>query len=66
MKSLQEKKLEIWFLTGSQSLYGPETLEQVAEQSKKVVDTLNAASDVPIKATWKPVLTTPESIKAIC
>lgn len=66
MKSLQEKKLEIWFLTGSQSLYGPETLQQVAEQSKKVVDTLNAASDVPIKATWKPVLTTPESIKAIC
>jgi len=66
MKSLQEKKLEIWFLTGSQSLYGPETLEQVAEQSKKVVDTLNSASDVPIKATWKPVLTTPESIKAIC
>ena len=66
MKSLQEKKLEIWFLTGSQSLYGPETLEQVAEQSKKVVDTLNAAADVPIKATWKPVLTTPESIKAIC
>jgi L-arabinose isomerase len=66
MKSLQEKKLEIWFLTGSQSLYGPETLEQVANQSKKVVDTLNAAPDLPIKATWKPVLTTPESIKAIC
>ena len=66
MKSLQEKKLEIWFLTGSQSLYGSETLEQVAEQSNKVVDTLNAASDVPIKATWKPVLTTPESIKGIC
>ena len=66
MKSLQEQNLEVWFLTGSQSLYGDETLKQVADQSQAVVDTLNAAAELPIKATWKPVLTTPESIKAIC
>jgi L-arabinose isomerase len=66
VKSLQDNGLEIWFLTGSQSLYGDETLAQVAKQSQEVVATLNAATNVPIKATWKPVLTTPESIKAIC
>ena len=66
MKSLHEQNLEVWFLTGSQSLYGDETLKQVADQSQAVVDTLNAAAELPIKATWKPVLTTPESIKAIC
>ena len=66
MKSLSEKGLEVWFLTGSQPLYGEDILAQVAEQSKQVVATLNAASDLPIKATWKPVLTTPEAIKALC
>ena len=66
MKSLSEKGLEVWFLTGSQPLYGEDILAQVAEKSKQVVATLNAASDLPIKATWKPVLTTPEAIKALC
>ncbi len=66
VKSLQDNGLEIWFLTGSQSLYGEETLAQVAQQSQEVVATLNAATHIRIKATWKPVLTTPESIKAIC
>ena len=55
MKSLQDNGLEIWFLTGSQSLYGEETLAQVAQQSQEVVATLNAATHIPIKATWKPV-----------
>ncbi len=35
-----ERGLEIWFLTGSQELYGPEVLEQVAQQSKEVCETL--------------------------
>ena len=51
MKSLQDSGLEIWFLTGSQSLYGDETLAQVAKQSQEVVATLNASANVPIKAT---------------
>ena len=33
---------EFWFLTGSQDLYGEETLKQVAVNSKKIVDELNA------------------------
>ena len=39
---------KIWFLTGSQDLYGPEVLAQVEEQSKQVVENLNA-SDEAIK-----------------
>jgi L-arabinose isomerase len=66
VKSLKDKELEIWFLTGSQSLYGEETLAQVARQSQEVLATLNASLEIPVKVIWKPVLTTPESIKSIC
>ncbi len=34
---------EIWFLTGSQGLYGEETLRQVADQSRGISDLLAAA-----------------------
>jgi L-arabinose isomerase len=54
---------EIWFLTGSQGLYGEETLRQVAEQSQEVVRTLDAADDVPARIVWKPVLTDPAGIR---
>ncbi|MDY7526398.1 MULTISPECIES: L-arabinose isomerase [unclassified Cryobacterium] len=54
---------EVWFLTGSQNLYGEETLRQVAEQSRAISDTLAAASDIPITIVWKPVLKDSESIK---
>lgn len=54
---------EVWFLTGSQNLYGEETLKQVAEQSQEIARTLGAASDVPVKVVWKPVLKDSESIR---
>lgn len=54
---------EVWFLTGSQHLYGPETLAQVADQSRVIADTLAAA--VPVRLVWKPVLTDPADIKRI-
>ncbi|WP_299058340.1 L-arabinose isomerase [uncultured Nocardioides sp.] len=47
---------EVWFLTGSQSLYGPETLDQVAEQSRGVAERLAAEGDLPVRVVWKPVL----------
>ena len=55
--------LEIWFLTGSQHLYGPETLRQVAGQSAQIAGALDAASSVPAKIAWKPVLTEPDEIR---
>ncbi|HHW83225.1 MAG TPA: L-arabinose isomerase, partial [Actinomycetales bacterium] len=54
---------EIWFLTGSQDLYGPETLEQVAEQSREIAATLDAAASVPVKIVWKPVLKEKDGIR---
>ncbi|MGY1808722.1 L-arabinose isomerase [Blastococcus sp. SYSU D00669] len=47
---------EVWFLTGSQDLYGEETLQQVAEQSQRVAAGLDAADAVPARVVWKPVL----------
>ncbi len=54
---------EVWFLTGSQNLYGEETLRQVAEQSKAIADAIGASSDVPVRIVWKPVLKDSESIR---
>ncbi len=57
---------EIWFLTGSQHLYGPETLDQVAKNSSEIVASLNQAGRIPIKLVFKPVLKTPEEVRATC
>jgi L-arabinose isomerase len=47
---------EVWFLTGSQDLYGEETLRQVAEQSQAIARALDDADAVPARVVWKPVL----------
>ena len=52
---------EVWFLTGSQHLYGPGTLAQVADQSRAVAAELGAG--VPVRIVWRPVLTDAESIR---
>ncbi|OUE08169.1 L-arabinose isomerase [Clavibacter michiganensis] len=54
---------EVWFLTGSQNLYGEETLQQVAEQSQEIARQLEEASDVPVRVVWKPVLKDSDSIR---
>ncbi len=64
MKSAFEGK-QIWFLTGSQDLYGEDTLAQVAKQSKAVVDALNASGDVPVPVVWKPTLKDSDSIRDV-
>ena len=53
---------EVWFVTGSQNLYGEETLRQVAEQSQAVADGL---SGLPVKVVWKPVLKDSDSIRRL-
>lgn len=60
------KEFEVWFLTGSQHLYGEETLKKVEEQSKKIVEGLSQSKKIPVKIIYKPVLTTPDSILKIC
>jgi L-arabinose isomerase len=56
---------KIWFLTGSQSLYGQETLDQVAEQSREVAAGLDRADSIPVDVVWQPVLTTADAIRRV-
>ncbi|HZD98444.1 MAG TPA: L-arabinose isomerase, partial [Micromonosporaceae bacterium] len=57
---------DIWFLTGSQEMYGPATLQQVADQSRRIAAELDAASAIPARAVWKPVLTSAADILTVC
>ena len=52
---------QVWFFTGSQHLYGEETLRQVADQSQQIARTLAESADIPVTVVWKPVLTDSES-----
>ncbi len=63
---MQPKPHEIWFLTGSQHLYGPDTLRQVAVHSQEIARALNAAPSIPLRVIFQPVLTTPEAIADLC
>ena len=56
----------IWFVTGSQHLYGPETLAQVAAHSEQIAAALNGSASVPTQVVFKPVLTTPDAIRKLC
>ncbi|MBI4622916.1 MAG: L-arabinose isomerase [Verrucomicrobia bacterium] len=57
---------EIWFVTGSQHLYGPETLKQVALDSQAIVSGLEASKRIPLDVVFKPVVKTPDEIRALC
>lgn len=57
---------EIWFVTGSQHLYGPETLNQVAKNSQEIVRGLNDSNFIPVKIVYKPTVKTPQEITDIC
>jgi L-arabinose isomerase len=56
------KELEVWFITGSQHLYGEETLKLVAEHAQQVAGSLDTAPQIPVKVIYKPIVKTPEEI----
>jgi len=60
------KTLEVWFVTGSQNLYGEETLKQVATHSQQIVKELDASPLIPLHVIFKPVLKNPEDIFSLC
>ena len=62
--SINLKQFEVWFVTGSQHLYGPETLKTVAVHSQEIAKGLGAA--LPVKVVFKPVLVTPDAVTALC
>jgi len=60
------KTLEVWFVTGSQHLYGDETLQQVADHAQKIASSLNDAPQVPVSIIWKPTVKSAEEIYQVC
>ena len=60
------KKLEVWFVTGSQHLYGEETLLQVAEHARTIAQTLDKTEKIPVQVVFKPVVKTPDEIYHLC
>ena len=60
------KQLEVWFVTGSQHLYGEETLLQVAKHSQEIAAGLDQAKHIPVKVIFKPTVKSTEEIYAIC
>ncbi|HXS57450.1 MAG TPA: L-arabinose isomerase [Hanamia sp.] len=60
------KRNEVWFVTGSQHLYGEETLHTVAEHSQIIARSFNDHERIPVTVVWKPTVTTPEEIYNIC
>lgn len=62
---MRTKELELWFVTGSQELYGKEVLKKVEENSKKLVDHLNNENDFPARIVWKAVLKDAEQIRRV-
>jgi len=63
IKNLSE--FEVWFVTGSQHLYGPETLAQVASHSKTIANFFNEQESIPVQVLFKPVLKSPEEINQL-
>ncbi len=58
--------LQVWFVTGSQHLYGNETLEKVRQHSTEIAQSLDGEPSIPVQIVFKPVLTTPDAIRALC
>ena len=58
--------LEAWFVTGSQHLYGPETLKKVEEHATAIARAFAASAQIPVKIVAKPVMTGSDAIHQLC
>src|SRR6202008_900807 len=56
------KEYEVWFITGSQHLYGEETLKLVAEHSTQIAKGLDNSGNIPVRIVYKPVVKSTEEI----
>jgi L-arabinose isomerase len=63
---LNLKSYEVWFITGSQHLYGPDTLKQVGANSQQIANALDGSPDVPVRVVFKPVAKTPQEVTELC
>lgn len=63
---IQIDHYELWLVTGSQHLYGDETLKEVAAHAETIAKALSESSELPVRVVTKPVLITPEAIHSTC
>jgi L-arabinose isomerase len=59
-------EFEVWFVAGSQHLYGKATLKKVAQHSQEMAQWLTRSGKLPVKVVFKPVVTTPDAITELC
>ncbi|MGZ3845146.1 MAG: L-arabinose isomerase [Flavisolibacter sp.] len=64
MKSFSQS--EVWFVTGSQHLYGEETLKKVSQHSQQIASFLDKSEQIPVSVVFKPTVKTPEEIYSVC
>jgi L-arabinose isomerase len=60
------RNLEVWFVTGSQHLYGPKTLDQVASNAGTIAKHLDDNTTIPLRVVCKPTVKTPQEIYEVC
>ena len=63
---IELRSLEVWFVTGSQHLYGAQALAQVAENARQITGALAAEQVIPVTIVYKPIVTSAEEIRALC
>ncbi len=66
MEKRDLKSYEVWFITGSQNLYGEATLKQVDKDSETIAKAFDESASIPVKIVFKPVLKTPDEIYNCC
>jgi L-arabinose isomerase len=66
MTNTNETEVEVWFVTGSQHLYGQKALDQVADHSRQIAAALDASERIPVRVVARPVVASPEDIRALC
>jgi L-arabinose isomerase len=57
---------QVWFVTGSQHLYGPKVLEQVGANAQQIANALAESQHIPVQIEYKAVVKTPEEIYNVC
>lgn len=60
------KQMEVWFLTGSQHLYGAAALAQVTENARTIADSFARETSMPVTIIFKSIATTPDEIRTRC
>ena len=63
---LDFSNLEIWFASGSQRLYGAESLDRVQEHAREIVRALSESGTIPVRTILKPALVSSDSIAKLC